>query len=336
MNDFSPLQKYCEGIDLKYYEKTYGWYYYELALKKVPSSFMTNILLKDYEWRANHQQNILDSTEGTQSSGKSIFQINKGIWIGNIFDNPFRLERDIFSNPFDLDLEVRNPNEVRRTFLYDEQPQRMVGMGSASVKISLKDYEEIGRYTQKNILYASPEVRDHSHYFVFKQVDYDINRLSNPVCRKCDKFAQCTKNFYSTLCDIEFNKRDGYPIDFRFMLFTKRLADGVLMPRGIVSFPMLSPKTAKAYNEIKKKNIQAFENYENNSWERKVQLMRDFVNENFDSLIKDTDTGKKPISLKLIKVAFFNKFTTNRFLSEEVELFITLIKQMVEEKLSKE
>lgn len=333
MSEGSPLQKYCEEIDLKYYEKPYGWYYYELALKQVPTEFITNVLLKDYEWRANHQQNVLDSTEGSQSSGKSIFQINKAIWLGNIFGNPFVLERDIFSNPYDLDISVRNPNEVRRTFLYDEQPQRMVGMGSASTKISLKDYEEIGRYSQKNILYASPELREHSHYFVFKQVDYDINRITNPVCKKCEKFSQCVKNFYSTLCDITFDQRDGYPIDFRFMLFTKRLSDQVMMPRGIVTFPMLAPRTAKAYDDIKKRNIKNFEIYENNSWNQKMQLMRDFVVDNFDTLIKDTKDGKRVIPINLIRVAFFNHFSTNRFLNDEVEMFISAIKQMVEEKL---
>ncbi len=333
MSEGSPLQKYCEEIDYKNYDKTFAWYYYELAMKQVPSEFITNILLKDYEWRANHQQNVLDSTEGTQSSGKSIFQINKAIWLGNIFGNPFNLERDIFSNPYDLDLAIRNPEEVRRTFLYDEQPQRMVGIGSSSTKISLKDYEEIGRYTQKNVLYASPEVREHSHYFVFKQVDYDVNRLSNPTCRKCEKFSHCVKNYYSTLCDITFDKRDGYPIDFRFMLYTKRLADQVMMPRGIVTFPMLAPRTAKAYDDIKKRNIRNFENYENNSWNKKIELMRNFVNDRFDSLIKETKDGKRPVSKDLIKVAFFDEFTTNRFLSEEVEMFVVKIKQMIEEKL---
>jgi hypothetical protein len=329
--DLSPLQDYCQKIDLQHYDKTYGWYYYDLALK-LPSEFVTNLLLKEFEWRANHQQNILASVEGEQGSGKSLFTINMAIWTGKHFGNQFNLGRDIYTNPYELDSDIRNNDERRRTFLYDEQPQRMVGLGSYSTKISLRDYEEIGRYTQKNVFYCSPQLHDHAHYFVFKQVDYQLDRIVNPTCKVCPKYIDCVKHKYSTLCLIPFFERDGYPKQFRFMLYTKRLSDQVLMPRGIVAFPMLMPKTAIEYDRIKDKNIKAFENYENKAWENKVNDIKEFVNEFQEELIKETTLGKKPVSKKLIEATFYNKFGTNRFLKEEVGLFVEMARQMLQKR----
>lgn len=324
MGQISPLQEYCSKIDFKYYDKTYGWYYYDLALKRVRPEFITNLLLKDFEWRGQHQQNILASAEGQQGSGKSLFCINLAIWSGKFFGNPFILERDIFSNPYALDQELRNNGEFRRTFLYDEQPRRMVGMGSMSTRISLQDYEEIGRYTQKNIFYCSPELRDHSHYFVFKQVDYDINRVTNQICKSCPKYVECHFKQYETLCEIPFFERDGYPKEFRFMLYTKRLADQIEMPRGIVSFPMVHPNTALAYDKIKKENITSFENYENNAWEMKKQMINQFIDDNASDLTQETTTGEKVKSRELIKAKLFDVFGQNRFLKEEIDLFVSM------------
>jgi len=336
LGEVSPLQAYCKQVDLKYYEKTYGWYYYDLALKQVPTDFITNLVLKDFEWRANHQQNILSSTEGVQSSGKSLFTLNMAIHAGNFFHFPFILKRDIYSNPYQLDQDIRNNEESRRTFLYDEQPQRMVGMGSYSTKISLKDYEEIGRYTQKNVFYCSPEVHEHAHYFVFKQVDYDIDRLTNEKCKSCALYAKCNFEKYSTLCEIPFFERDGYPKQFRFMLYTKRLSDQVLMPRGIVSFPMLAPKTAKEYDSIKSNNIKNFENYANNAWDKKMGDIEKFVDEFEQELIKETYKGIAPVNKRLIESKLYEKFGQNRFLKDEIAIFVEIARQLLQEKCAEQ
>ena len=332
--DCSPLQDYCSKIDNLHYDKTYGWYYYDLAIK-LPSVAITNLFLEDLKWRASHQQNALISIEGEQSSGKSLFAINIGIRLGGFFSKPFILERDLFANPYELDTAIRNPDDFRRTFLYDEQPQRMVGLGSYSTKISLRDYEEIGRYTQKNVIYCSPQLHDHAHYFVFKQVDYQLDRLINEKCKVCSQYAKCHFEKYKTLCEVPFYERDGYPKEFRFMLYTKRLSDQVLMPRGIVSFPMIHPNTALAYDKIKDNNIKSFEKYENEAWNKKVEEVRGFVEEFEEDLIKEDASGNlKPVNKKLIEASFYGKFGTNRFLKDEVGLFVEMARQMLQKKVS--
>ena len=163
MMERSPLEVYCEQVDERYPNENYMWHYYEIASKVDRTSF-TNIFLSDLKWRADHQRNFVGSIEGQQGCGKSLFGIKLGFILGKLFGVPFNLERDIFANPAVLDDELRSGTYRRRTFLYDEQPKRKVGIGSASTQIALKDYEEICRYTQNNLIYCSPEVEEHAHY----------------------------------------------------------------------------------------------------------------------------------------------------------------------------
>lgn len=340
----SPLQLYCEEQDRVHLDKSFGWQYQNVALK-LDRTYFTNLFLTDVHWRGDHQQNWVGSIEGTQSSGKSLFGINIGIRLGLAFRFPFILDRDLFANPYDLEHELRS-GERRRTYQYDEQPQRMVGVGSGSTRVSLSDWEDIARYTQKNIIYCSPEVMDHSHYFVFQQVEYDIRRINNPVCRECKRYSECQATFYSTLCEkgkvkhgVKFYERDGYPIEFSFMLLTKRLSDKMLMPRGIVSFPMISPSTALLYDEIKSKNITNFEGFINQSWKRKLDEIMEFVDEYFERLTQWKEwkkdkwlaCGSKPV----IEGWFYHKFTTAKFTHDEVNIFIGLIKQELAERCNK-
>ena len=340
----SPLQIYCEEVDKKHFDSSYSWQYQNLALT-IDRTYVTNLFLKDLEWRANHQQNALISIEGSQSSGKSLFGINVGIRLGLYFNFPFLLDRDLFANPFDLESELRQ-GQRRRTYQYDEQPQRMVGIGSGSTAISLSDWEDIARYTQKNIIYCSPEVMDHSHYFVFQQVEYDIKRIKNETCLKCKYYADCQSNFYETLCEkgkvnkgIKFNERDSYPVEFSFLLLTKRLSDKLLMPRGIVSLPMITPATAKLYDEVKKKNIYNFENFINKAWDKKVNEITEFIDGYFEKLVQWREWKKSrwlaPQAKAVIEGWFYTKFTTSRFTHDEVKIFIALIKQELSTRCNK-
>lgn len=346
MQDFekSPLQLYCEEQDRVHLDRSYAWQYQNVALK-MNRTYFTNLFLSDITWRGDHQQNWVGSIEGQQSSGKSIFGLNIGIRLGLAFRYPFVLDRDLFSNPYDLEFALRN-GEKRRTFQYDEQPQRTVGIGSGSIRLSLSDWVEIARYTQKNIIYCSPEIQEHAHYFVFQQVEYDIKRINNPVCRECKSYSLCQAHFYSTLCEkgkvnngIKFYERDGYPIEFSFMLLTKRLSDKMLMPRGIVTFPMISPATALLYDEIKGRNITNFEGFINDAWKRKINEVMAFIDKYFEKLVTYREwkssrwlvCGSKPV----IEGWFYKEFTTSKFTHDEVKIFISLIRQEVADRCNK-
>jgi len=289
--DVSPLQVYCERMD-KAYSNLGFMGIYENIIPTINVDYFTKLWLSEISFRASHQQNFLILIEGAQASGKSLFANDNSIRIGQAFGVPFKLERDIFANPFDLDRELRK-GENRRTYLYDEIPKRRAGKGSASVERSIDDWEEIARYSQKNVIKCSPEVFDENPYFWFRQIDYQIERIKNAKCDACDAYVECNREFYSTLCEkgvkphkVSFYERSGYPKYFQFLLMTKRLADKQLVPRGIVRLPMIDHKTALRYDAVKKKNIDAFENYLNKAWDKKSEEVEAFIDEYFEKLTR--------------------------------------------------
>lgn len=328
--DRSPLELYCESVDAKYPDASYMQLYYNVALK-LDRDYFTELFIRDLKFRATHQRNFVGSIEGLQGCGKSLFGIALGLILGKIFNNPFVIESDIFANPSELDYQLRQGGNRRRTFLYDEQPSRNVGLGSSSTQLSLKDYEEICRYTQNNLIYASPEVMDHAHYFIFKQVDHDPPRIKNETCKKCKKYDECLKNFYSTMCKIPFNERDGYPKRFNFVMLTRRLSDKLFIPRGVVSLPMVSPETALRYDVIKDKNINKFEKYESDSWRRMLKEIDVFAKKYQDRLIKKvifkTGSKFKPESKEVIEGWFYDSFTSSRYTKGQVDILVSMVLQ---------
>ena len=210
--------------------------------------------------------------------------------------------------------------------MQDEQPQGVAGLGSGLLVRSLKDYEELGRFTQKNFVYVSPSEREHQAYFTFKQYDYELNRISRPECINCPKKFECKKNQLSTLCSLKFWERDGFPRFIRFMLFTKRLSDNMDIPRGLITFPMPTPATLVGYDSIKRKNLKKFESYENDAWKKKVKEIEGFVEEYKGKLLlrREGKTGVyfKVASKDLIESYFYDHFSSGRFTRDEVSIFI--------------
>jgi hypothetical protein len=170
-------------------------------------------------------------------------------------------------------------------------------MGAISTDLSLQDYEEQCRYTQKNIFYASPKVRDHSHYFVFTAMN--IHRKINHYCANCpiEYQKECFKKKFETNCPPEFvllrggekvpfYERSGYPERLIFLLKTKRKIDGWEVPRGFVVIPMVNPETVQLYDVIKKKNIDKLESQEDNAFKYKRNIVDRFVQEYGEMCIK--------------------------------------------------
>jgi len=188
--------------------------------------------------------------------------------------------------------------------------------------------------TQNNLIYCSPEVVNHAHYFIFKEVNYGVERKMVQKCRDCVKYNECHADYYDTLCDLKFWERDGYPLSFSFMLETKRLSDQLFVPRGVVTLPMVSWKSADIYNKVKAVNIKRFENFENDSWGNSKKLMQDFAveyeKELFMPLVKG---GFKIAPTKAIESEFFDKFGTERFTNRQVEVFIEMIKKCLRKRL---
>jgi len=299
-------------------------------VKKTKPNFVVGITIT-----GNSKLYFTDNMTLTHNCGKSLFGVALSTILGNLFKNNFTIERDIYVNPSQLDYDLREGKNRRRTFFYDEQPSQNVGIGSVSTQLALRDYEEICRHTQNNLIYASPEIQEHAHYFVFKQVDYDPPRLVNKKCLDCPIHDDCVSNFYSTLCDIPFYKRNGYPLRFNFMLYTKRLADKIFIPRGVISLPMVHYDIALRYNVVKSKNIKNFEKYASDIYQKHLEKLDVFVKEYQDRLIKSkvNKVGVKVFSVQnkdVVEGWFYDYFSKGRYVTRDVEIYVALIKQKLE------
>lgn len=332
MNDVSKFAEYCEQVDKVYPDKTYKEFWHGLA-SEIDSSYITKLFVNDLQFRADHQKNFVGSLEGAQGVGKSLFANALAFILGNIFGYPFVIERDIFIDPSELDSALRVDAD-RRTYLYDEQKDFNTGVGSSTTNLKLKEYEEKCRYTQKNLIYVSPTVLDHAHYFVFKQFQHDPERIENKTCAVCYKKQDCLLNKYSTLCEIPFNMREGYPICFKFMLLTKRLSDGKFMPRGVVSLPIIKPEYALRYNNVKAKNIKKFEQYQSDGFKNILKEVAEFVKSEQNNLLfkvtsKTGITKYKIENIKVVETYFLQYFDKSRFSMKEVENLIGYARQQL-------
>ncbi len=283
----SPFEEYCNEID----EENQMWskadyYAFAKSLYNSTPNYITNLFLADAEFRAKNMLNMILSIEGQQGCGKSLFGLALAFYISKIFGVIFSFLH-IFVQINDLDDSLRDsPN--RTTFILDEQKKKKVGLESETDYLSLIDYEEQCRYTQKNLIYISPNIVDHSHYFVFsydfltrldnKSCYNDSNSKKTHLCKKGFNINKCYSEKWKTLCKIPFHKRKGYPSKFRFLLQTHRKIDKFLVPRGFVEIPIVNPETVKRYDAVKKSNINALEKKQDSTFDRYKKNVETFWN----------------------------------------------------------
>jgi len=287
----SPFTQYCDTIDKKVMIEglSFDWYYSHLyKLDEQKPEYLKDLLIEDWIFRAKFGLNIVASFEGEQGTGKSLFALFVAYFLGILFNRPFDIDNNLYATPEDLDNALRS-SDFRTTHFIDEQRKKNVGLGSISTDLSLQDYEEQCRYTQKNILYASPSVRNHEHYFVFSS--QRLERISNNhYCSMCppEIKSKCHENPLTTNCpqefvilrggsDVKFYERLGYPKLITFLLTTKRKIDKAEIPRGFVSFPMPTPETVLKYDLVKRANIQKLESQEEDSFKYIVETVENFI-----------------------------------------------------------
>ena len=321
----SPLNKYAYQLDKKLLGKNIFEYY--AKVEKIDPNYITNLLLKDFEYRYNSQLNILAEIYGQQGTGKSLFGQDLAYRTGKIFGVDFAMDSNTVAD-FDILDSILHNSPYRSTFVVDEQPTSMFGYGSSRVMRGLKDYEEICRYTMKNIFYIAPTEREHSSYYVFKEDQRpSVERFRNQDCLDCPKQSECLKIFaenkFQTLCDLPFWKRHGYPVAFNFMLITARKTDNHLLPRGYVRLPILPPKLMKQYDKIKKRNLDFFEQKESAGWTQQRAELRVFQEQYKSRLI---GVNGKTVSKDLIKVYLQDYFGGRAFTTSELDMFTAIIK----------
>ena len=295
----STFVEFCEVMDREAIAEGHpiDWYYNQCyKLFEQAPDYIKDLLIENWTFRAKFGLNIVASFEGEQGSGKSLFALFWCYILGMIFGKPFDIEKNLYVIPEDLDNGLRD-SEFRTTHFLDEQRNKNVGLGSISSELSLQDYEEQCRYTQKNILYASPTLHDHRHYFVFSS--QSIERIANNYCALCplEVQAECYKKKFDTCCppelvflrkgeNIPFWERSGYPKRIIFLLKTKRKIDNWEVPRGFVSVEMPTPETVMKYDLIKQENIKKLESQEEDSFKYISRTIDDFIEVHSDQLFK--------------------------------------------------
>jgi len=322
----SPLGSFSYQLDQNLQgESVYR--YYEYA-ESIPSNYMTKLFFDEAAFRYRHQLNMLVAIISEQGTGKSTFGSVMGFKFGETFEIPFSINNNTVVDFDQLD-KVLHESPFRTTFLVDEQPRSFFGIGSSRVLKNLSDYEEMCRYTQKNIIWVSPTEREHSAYFLFKESDArpSVERLRNDTCLKCEHQNKCLKiageNKFKTFCGIPFFERHGYPVAFNFLLHTKRKIDGMWMPRGFVRLPMLSPENAQLYDSVKKKNIQDFEQKRTIGWNETREKLKVFQ-EQYKSLIFNETTGKMA-NKDLIRGYLLDCFGGHAFTTTELNTLIAIV-----------
>jgi hypothetical protein len=324
----SPFEQYFRELDEQSLEqeRSATWHYFHSKqLFEENPHIVFNLLKKDLEFRASHQLNVLMSIEGIQGTGKSLTGLYFGILLGKIFGEPLNWE-NVLVDPDLLDEKLRN-SKRRSTFLLDEYRHKSVGIMSQTIRFSLMDFEEQSRYTQKNIIHCAPKVYDYNHYFVIKT--NKVIRKQNPKCETCPLFADCTKKFYSTLCELSFYERAGYPESFLVDLYSHRLEDFRLVVRGKMLIPMVHFETALKYDEVKNKNIRILEKGLSEAWDILKRHSDKIIEKYEENLIAD----KKMPSSITIKRKIFDEFGSRKFTNEAIELLIDLVKEKLKPKL---
>lgn len=321
----SPLNAFCYAMDKKLSGKTI-YDYYNLVEKVNPTN-LTNLFLKDCQFRYNVELNILIEIYGMQGCGKSLFGQDLAHRIAKIYGVPFNMKQHTVAD-FDILDSILHNSPFRSTFIVDEQPLSMFGYGSSRVMRGLKDYEEICRYTMKNIIYIAPTEREHSSYYVFKEDQKpSVERFRNQECLDCPKQKECLKIFaankFKTLCGIDFWKRHGYPIAFNFMLITARKTDNHLLPRGYIRLPILPPYLMKQYDKIKQRNIKIFEQKESAGWTEQRAELRAFQEQYRDRLVNEKGNV---VSKALIKAYLQDHFGGRAFTTTELDIFCAIVK----------
>lgn len=341
----SALWDYCKRMD-EYIEQT-GISEDEFIRKEMQNQKSTNYLfsylMQHFEYTFLFRLNNVISIDGQQGSGKSLFGIALAYYLGQKFKQPFLMEQNLYG--FEEDLQQAYPAAPpRSTHVLDEQKHGMVGLGSYALKIALTEYEEKLRYTQKNLIYISPEERDHSHYFKFtlSREPERISNKENNLCMQCPLNVRdvCfTKNF-ETFCPqeildknggkkLEFWQKVGYPKSFTAMLWTKPEYSQFFRKRGVVTFPMVTPKTAIIYDEIKQKIILRVENREDEGFNPIKSFAIDFVNEHLEVLLVKTPRGfYKPKQKELLEADFYTlSKQTSRFTTKQTKLILALVRE---------
>ena len=345
----SPFELFCDDLDEKMVKSGINdpGSYFVYVQKHISTEYLTALFIEDIKFRERFKMNVLASFEGQPGRAfKSLQALYVAFLLAKIFGVPFDMDKHIVTDPFELEKKVKEAPD-RSTFLYDEVKKTRAGLMSMTNFFRLIDYEEQGRFAQPNILFASPNVVDKNHYFQFRE--HSNTRLVNKTCEKCNFQKECYRlDQTKTLCinskkvrkkiglkkGIPFWERSGYPKSVSFYLWTKRKFDGLVCPRGIITFPMVHPNVLIKYEKIKKKSLIALKADDSSFWRSLQEFAKDFVNRNFENLKRTLKNGQEvPVKIRKIEITLYDEITPNKYTVAVNKLLTELIQIKITEKI---
>lgn len=217
--DKSPMQKYIDDFDFANADASFNEYW-KIAISQ-PYEPWNELFLAELYHREKFK-NVVFSFEGEQGLGKSICLLKVCGKISDVYRSKFDLENIHFFN--DSFEQALRRGKKRTVYGLDEQT-RDYGVMSTYIQDQLANFEDIYRKPQISIGYASPRLRVHEHFFIFK-----------------------------VLGDIEVYE-DGSPATVQAMLYTKRRMDDLIMPRARLKFSWVEKKLWDDYEAKKDKFI---------------------------------------------------------------------------------
>ena len=272
---------------------------------------------------------VTDNFLITHNSGKSLSSSYACLLLAKIFGSVFSPANVVY-DPEELDKKLETA-AYRSTWLLDEQKKTNVGIMSQTTNLRLADFEDQLRYSQINLWYASPTLRDHTHFFIFET--FKIERVKpeeSPICAVCTKIRENPTVCHD--CKVPEQERIGYPKSFLLMLKTKRLLEPYPVPRGLVRFKMPNPHFSKEYDELKKAHIKKLQNKESQFWEILKEKANKIWELDSEKLIVTQKNGNlAPANSKKIRISIYDKFGMRAFTKEAEDLLCELIAQKAQE-----
>jgi len=302
----SPLKRAFDKFDIEH--ATWSEDDYKVRALETPVKKTTDLLVDDWNWRYEHKQNIILSAEGDQGSGKSLLLSYGCLLQSSIFKKPFFDPKDIkvlrkhlSFDPEMLASQIEN-SEGCETFLNDEHRKGKIGMMSNMIGSTVEEYEDQLRKDQDNMNFASPDLQNHTHFFVFE-----------------------TKH-------IVFGK-DGFPISVMAMLKTKRYTNRKeFVWRGLVGFPVPSKAYLEQYDELKTEHLKRLKARYGNTLDPIAYYANKLFEENHKELIKETREGFiKPRKAELIYFIIAREIGTRKFTTGGYSLLQAKLKQLITE-----
>jgi hypothetical protein len=300
----SPLKKYFNEFDVKNIDFS-GDDYKREAIQLYNDdgiAGMSTLLNKDWHWRASHKKNVVASIEGDQGEGKSLTMCYFGLLLGNIYGVPF-VPENIYWDP-DALVERLGQAKERETFLRDEHRKANAGIGSNYTNETLADYEDQLRKHQNNLLFASVDLQDHSHFFCFETMHMTYEVEGDP------------------------------PTSFDCILKTPRYTNRKeFVWRGYIRVPMPNKKFVDRYDELKNQHIEKLKQRQGGTLDPIEYWAKKLAQEKEAQIIKKNNLGIiLPQKKEIIYLVVSGLIGSRKWTTQGYDMLIARMRQIVTDK----